>query len=354
MSSRLPVPKTFAGLLGLIAIVFAIGSLSPILTPFVFAVILGYILNPGVDKFVRMGLNRTIGVSIMMLVLLLSFIALLLLVIPVLQSEGALIQEQVPKLLEKLNLTLAPWMKENLGLRVRFDPASMKQFLSQTWGSNSDDIIAFATDFLKTSSGTVLTVLGTSFLVPVVMFYLLIDWYSLVSKIGQAVPVRWQAETTSIAREIDLLLAQYLRGQIAVMSILACYYAVSLLLIGLKLALPIGILTGLLIFIPYVGFAIGMTLALLAATLEFQSINGLLYVLLVYGAGQVLESMFLTPKLLGERIGLHPLAVIFALVLFGYLLGFMGVLLALPISAAALVGLKRIKNQYLSSDFYNA
>jgi predicted PurR-regulated permease PerM len=353
MSSRPPLSNTLLGLLGLVVLVYGLGLLSPILTPFVFALILGYILNPGVDRLQKWRCSREIAVSLMMLLLLSVIVGIVLLIIPVLQREGSLLQEQVPALLNKLNLTVSPWLRENLGLRVRFDPAAIKLLLSQTWGNNSEDIIAWLSDFVATSSGNLMTALGTLLVVPVVLFYLLIDWHGLIAKIAACIPLRWQAESRTIAKEIDALLSQYLRGQIAVMLTLACYYSGALLLMGLSLALPIGILTGLLIFIPYVGYAIGLVLALLAVMLEFQTLNGLVAVVVVYGVGQAVESVFLTPKLVGERIGLHPLAVIFALLLFAYLLGFMGVLLALPISAACLVGLRKLKDQYLKSHFYN-
>lgn len=352
MPSRLTPSTLLVASLLLAGLFYGLAWLSPVLTPFIFAVILGYVLNPGVDRLQRLGLPRVLGSTLMMLVLILAIIGIVLLMVPVLQREGALLQEQVPALLAKMNTSLAPWLRENFGIRVRFDPAALKQMLSQTWGNNSEDIIAWLTSAVATGSGNLMTALGTLFVVPVVLFYLLIDWHTLVHTVGQAIPQRWQAASRSMAREVDILLSQYLRGQIAVMAVLAVYYALGLLLSGLSLALPIGVLTGLLVFIPYIGFALGFVLALLAGLLEFQSWGGLLAILAVYGVGQVLESVFLTPKLVGERIGLHPLAVIFALLLFGYALGFLGVLLALPISAAAGVGLLRLKQGYLSSEFY--
>lgn len=352
MTPRLNTSSLLVTLVVTSGVFYALAWLSPVLTPFIFAIILGYILNPGVDRLARYKVPRILGASVMMLVLVTAITAIVLLMVPVIQREGALLQEQVPALLGKLNTHFSPWLRENTGLRVRFDPAALKQMLSQTWGNNSDDIMAWVTDMVATGSGNLLTALGTLFIVPVVLFYLLIDWHPILAAVGNAIPHRWQAESQSMAREIDGLLSQYLRGQFAVMGALAIYYSLALLLTGLTLAVPIGVLTGLLVFIPYVGFALGFVLALLAGLLEFQTVTGLLAVLAVYGVGQVLESVYLTPKLVGERIGLHPLAVIFALLLFGYALGFMGVLLALPISAAAMVGVKRLKHGYLSSEFY--
>ena len=156
----------------------------------------------------------------------------------------------------------------------------------------------------------------------------------------------------SFLDETDEVLGQYLRGQLLVMGILAVIYTVLLALVGLDLALPIGVFTGLAVFVPYLGFGLGMILALLAALLEFQSILGVALVAGVYMLGQVIESMYLTPRLLGERIGLHPIAVIFALLAFGHLFGFVGVLIALPASAVLLVAIRRARNEYLKSDLY--
>jgi predicted PurR-regulated permease PerM len=158
---------------------------------------------------------------------------------------------------------------------------------------------------------------------------------------------------TSIAKEVDSLLAQYLRGQLLVMLLLAAYYSVGLAVAGFDVALPVGLLTGLLVFIPYIGFSVGLLLAIVAAVLQFDTAHGLIAVAIVYGLGQFIESFYLTPRLVGERIGLHPLAVIFALLAFGQLFGFVGVLLALPASAILLVVFGRLRRHYLNSSFYN-
>jgi predicted PurR-regulated permease PerM len=194
-------------------------------------------------------------------------------------------------------------------------------------------------------------------LIPVVLFYLLTDWHQLVHMLRKLVPPRMQPVVDSFLSETDAVLGQYLRGQLLVMGALAVYYCVGLSLFGLDLALPIGVFTGLAIAIPYLGFGLGLLLALLAGFLEFAAHGGgyldaLVMVGVVYGAGQVLESFFLTPKLVGERIGLHPLAVIFALLAFGHILGFLGILIALPASAVLLVAVRRIQHSYLVSKLY--
>src|SRR5690606_27850658 len=159
-----------------------------------------------------------------------------------------------------------------------------------------------------------------------------------IARVDGAIPRDWHAKATALTRDIDAVLSEFLRGQLLVMLILAIYYSVALSLTGLPSALPVGIITGLLVFIPYLGFGLGFGIALLVAVLQFDGFNPIIGVLLVYGVGQAVESFLLTPYLVGDRIGLHPLAVLFALMAFGQLFGFTGVLLALPLSAALLIG----------------
>jgi predicted PurR-regulated permease PerM len=201
-----------------------------------------------------------------------------------------------------------------------------------------------------------LSVVGNAVLIPVVLFYLLMEWRRFMGLLLVLVPPRLRGAVDSFTNEADGVLGQYLRGQLLVMGVLAVYYSAGLALFGLDLALPIGVFTGLAVAIPYLGFGLGLVLALLAGFLEFSAqtghIGALVMVTVVYGLGQLLESFVLTPRLVGERIGLHPLAVIFALMAFGHLLGFVGVLIALPLSAVLLVAIRRLRSTYLDSTLY--
>ena len=189
-------------------------------------------------------------------------------------------------------------------------------------------------------------------LVPVVLFYLLRDWNALLARIDGLLPRRWHAQFGVIAREVDAVLAEFLRGQIAVMLLMSVFYVLALWLAGLEFALPIGIITGMLVFVPYVGMLTGLVLATLVALMQFPSVSGVIPVWIALGIGQALEGMLVTPLLVGQRIGLHPVAVIFALLAFGQIFGFFGVLLALPASAALLVGLRHLGRHYLDSSLY--
>ena len=188
---------------------------------------------------------------------------------------------------------------------------------------------------------------------PVVLFYLLIDWPIYVQRAIALVPPRLRAQRRRRSRdECDAVLGQYLRGQLLVMLMLAAYYSVGLALFGFELAVPVGVFTGLAIFVPYVGFGIGLLLALLAGALQFTGWYGPIAVFVVYGIGQIVEGLFLTPRLVGERIGMSTLTVIFALFAFGHLFGFVGVLIALPVSALIAVAAARLRASYTQSSLY--
>jgi predicted PurR-regulated permease PerM len=189
-------------------------------------------------------------------------------------------------------------------------------------------------------------------MVPLVLFYLLYDWDAILRRVRGFIPRRYVERTLMMVDEINSALAQYLRGQLLVMGVLAIYYSVALSIARFDVALPVGIFTGLAVFIPYIGFGTGLVLAVLAALLQFGDAYGFIAVAIVYGIGQVVESFYLTPRLVGERIGLHPLAVIFALLAFGQLFGFFGVLLALPVSAILMTGSRQVRRAYLNSAFY--
>ena len=328
--------------------------LGPVLTPFVVAAVLAYALNPLVNRLDSLGKGRLPRVVVVILVELFFIVALfglVLLIVPIMAKELPLMREQVPLLAERLNSGLTPWLAQ-FGIHVALDVASIKVFVLKYLNANYEEALGSLLSSLKLGGSVALAVIGNSVLIPVALFYLLLDWDKFVARLLELVPPPMRAAFDSFTDEADSVLGQYLRGQLLVMVAMAIFYAVGLALFGLDLALPIGIFTGLAMFIPYLGFGIGLLLALLAGLLQFASIKVLIMVAVVYGIGQVVESLFLTPRLVGERIGLHPLAVIFALLAFGQVFGFVGVLIALPASAVLLVGIRRIKLQYIASKLY--
>jgi len=332
--------------------------LGPILTPFIAAAILAYALNGAVDYLERARLGkfhlpRSLAVVVVMLLFLGAVGALVLIVVPVLRTELPLLQAQIPDALARIDATLAPRLAQ-MGIHVKLDGGGLRRILTQQITTSGDEIWATLLASARVGGSALLGWLATAILIPVVLFYLLLDWHRLLLQLENAVPRRWVRQTVDMAHEVNALLAQYLRGQLLVMLVLALYYSAALALAGFEVALPVGILTGLLVFIPYLGYGLGLALALTAAILQFPDWSGVIAVAVIYGAGQVIEGFFLTPRLVGERIGLNPLAVIFALLAFGQLFGFVGVLLALPASAVLMVAFRHLKRHYLRSSFYNA
>jgi predicted PurR-regulated permease PerM len=337
--------------IGLALLVWLLG---PVLTPFVVAAVLAYALTPLVDKLDGLlggKVPRVLAVVLVEVVFILTLVAVLLLVVPILAKEIPLLREQLPTLVDTVNAWASPLLA-NLGVKFTFDAANVKAFVIKYLNANAEDALSSVLSSLKLGGGLALYVIGNLVLIPVALFYLLMDWKRLVGLAKELVPRGMQERFTSFTGESDQVLGQYLRGQLLVMAILAAYYSIGLALFGLDLALPIGVFTGLAMFVPYLGFGLGLILAVLAGLLQFASIKALVMVAVVYGSGQIIESFFLTPRLVGERIGLHPLAVIFMLLAFGQLFGFVGVFIALPASAVLLVAARRVRAGYLTSALY--
>ena len=345
---------------GLIAalVAFVVWLLAPVLTPFVVAAVLAYALTPLVNWLDRAGrsrLPRVVAVVLVELLLLVALLGVALLIVPILAKEMPLLRDQVPVLFDRLNEALKPLFAQ-FGLKLSLDVANIKAFVLKYLNANFEDAFGSLMASVKIGGSVALAIIGNAVLIPVALFYLLMDWDRFVANSLRLVPARARGAFDSFTAEADAVLGQYLRGQLLVMLILAVFYSVGLALFGLDLALPIGVFTGLAIFVPYLGFGLGLVLAALAGLLEFAADAGpakaVLMVTVVYGLGQLIESLYLTPRLVGERIGLHPLAVIFALLAFGQLLGFVGVLIALPASAVLLVAIRRAWAGYLSSGLY--
>ena len=325
--------------------------LAPVLTPFVVGAVLAYALHPMVERLAGLRVPRLLAVLVVEVAAQLLVLSLALLIVPVLGKELPLLKAQVPALLERLNQSVAPWLGQ-FGVQVAFDVASLKAWLTKLLDANLEDWLGTALSSARIGGSALLSFVGNLVLVPVVLFYLLSDWPRFVERVQALVPPRLRGKVQGFLGECDAVLGQYLRGQLLVMMVLSIYYAGALALVGFDLALPLGVFTGVAVAVPYVGFGLGLILSLLAALLQFASLKGVLLVALIYGVGQLLEGFVLTPRLVGERIGLNPLAVIFALLAFGTLFGFVGVLVALPASAVVLVALRRARTAYLGSRLY--
>ncbi len=349
LSHRQRLALAWTGLaLGALALIWL---LKPVLAPFIAAGVLAYALHPMVERLTRRHVPRLLAVVLVELLAVLVLLALVLLIVPILSKELPLLREQIPILAAKANTHLAPLLKQ-FGVDVALDIASIKSFVLKYLDANLEDWLGTALSSARIGGSLLLTLVGNLVLLPVVLFYLLHDWPKLLERGWSLVPPRMHEPVGGFLEECDQMLGQYLRGQLLVMGALAIFYSVGLALAGFDLALPIGVFTGMAVFIPYLGFGLGLLLALLAGLLQFASLYGLLAVAVVFGLGQLIEGFFLTPRLVGERIGLSPLMVIFALLAFGHLFGFVGVLIALPLSALGVVALRRARAAYLDSPLY--
>jgi len=342
-------------LLGLAVIAgggYLIYLLSPVLTPFVVGAVLAYIGDPLADRLEGRGLSRAVSVVTVFLLLFFALLLMLLVLLPMLERQVALLISKLPAYLEWLQRTAIPWLGARLGLDMdALDlgaiTGSARDFWQQTGGA-----VRGALNLLSRSGGTLVVWLTNLLLIPVVTFYLLRDWDRLVERIQHILPRHWAPTAAGLAREADEVLGAFLRGQLLVMLVLGLVYATGLWLVGLNLALLIGMIAGLVSFVPYLGFIVGILAATVAGWLQFQDFLPLLWIALVFGVGQLLEGMWLTPKLVGDRIGLHPVAVIFAIMAGGQLFGFVGVLLALPVASVVMVLLRHAHERYLDSELY--
>jgi predicted PurR-regulated permease PerM len=334
-----------------LAVLALLYYLSPILAPFLLGAILAYICDPLVNSLERRRVPRTLAVLLVVLLLFALLVLLTVILVPLFYKEIKLLTERLPGYLGELNAHLVPWLKERFGIEAQIDAASVRQLLADSL-QGTEGLGVKLLQSLKIGGLTLIGFVVNLLLVPVVLFYLLRDWKGLLARLDRLVPRRWHGKAREIAREIDAVLAEFLRGQISVILVMSTFYTLGLWLTGLEFFLPVGVITGVLVFVPYVGMLTGLLLATLAAAMQFGATAGLAWVWVVFAAGQALEGMLVTPLLVGNRVGLHPVAVIFALLAFGQIFGFFGVLLALPASAALLVGLRHLRGGYTASSFY--
>ncbi len=342
------------GVLLAILLAWLCHSLAPILLPFITAWVMAYALGPWAKRLTLWG-KGVIPHALSALLVELGFfflvICLFALLTPIFSQEVPALKAQLPKLLENLQSVVAP-LAQSLGVEVSVDAQGIKDMLLKSLDASWNEWFGQLMVSLKIGGSAALAVIGNVILTPLLLFYFLLDQELILTRVLAWVPPRSRSTVERFTAEVDHLLGQYLRGQLGVMLAMAVFYSVALKLFGLGLALPIGIFTGLVICIPYVGFCLGLLLATLAALLQFEASHAFTVVLVVFGLGQLLEGFFLTPKWVGERIGLHPVAVIFALLVGGEWFGFFGVMLALPSSAVISVAFRWLQEAYWGSDFY--
>ncbi|MBV4503375.1 AI-2E family transporter [Pseudomonas sp. BW13M1] len=324
-----------------------------ILSPFLVGILLAYLADPLVDRLERLGLSRTWGVVVVFSLFTLIFLALLLVLVPMLAKQLVRLYELAPQMLDWLQHVALPWVQSRLGLADgfwKFD--KIKAAIGEHMGQTTD-IISVLLSQATASSLALIGWLANLVLIPVVGFYLLRDWDLMMAKLRSLLPRQREPQVVGLAGECHEVLGAFVRGQLLVMLALGVIYSTGLMLVGLELGLLIGMLAGLAAIVPYMGFIIGIGAALVAGLFQFGGeLYPMLGIVAVFMVGQALEGMVLTPLLVGDRIGLHPVAVIFAILAGGELFGFTGVLLALPVAAVIMVLLRHVHDLYKESDMY--
>lgn len=334
-------------------IVYLIWLLAPVLMPFAVAAMLAYLGDPLADRLERLGLNRMWAATIVFVVIMVAVVGVLLLLIPLIARQIENLVSNLPRYGDWAQNTVWPWLQA----RLHLDPHTF----------DSDRLLAAIKGHMSSIGGVASVVLGkvsrgglgiamwltNLVLIPVVAFYLLRDWDKLVAKVDGMLPRSIQPTIAYLASESDKILGAFVRGQLLVMLALGVFYGAGLGVVGLTVGPLIGMVAGLLSFVPYLGFIIGFVAAIVAALVQYGDWAHVLMVCGVFAVGQLLEGYVLVPKLVGDKIGLHPVAVMFAVLAGGYLFGFLGVLLALPAASVIMVLLRYLIERYRMSELYN-
>ena len=346
------ISKQWYGLALIVFVGYLIYLLSPILTPFAVGALLAYLFDPLADQLERWKLSRTVAVTVVFLVISILVFAVLLVLIPSLEKQISSFIRNLPAYYQWLSDNLTPWLRSTFGIETNlFDVTELTQLLKNHWESAGG--IAQTVISSVTKSGLVIVNWLMNFLlIPVVTFYLLRDWDIITNRVSELIPRPYYRTVSQITHDANSVLSSFLRGQLSVMLALGAIYTTGLWFIGIELSLLIGMGAGLISFVPYLGTFVGLVAGVIAAVVQFGDMNHVFYVLIVFGVGQLLEGFVLTPWLVGDRIGLHPVAVIFAVLAGGQLFGFVGVLLGLPLAAVIMVLLRHGHERYMGSKLY--
>ena len=327
--------------------------LAPILSPFVFAALLGWLGDPMVDRLQARGLSRNTAVILVFSTMTLLLVIAAVLMIPLLEQQIVTLVDSLPRYRDWFVQVALPWVEHRTGLQILswLDPERLFQLIREHWQS-AGGVAATVLGYVSRSGFALMGWLANIVLLPVLTFFFLRDWDVLVERVGALVPRDHYDTVRRLALESNEVLGGFLRGQLTVMLILGVLYAIGLWAVGLNLGILIGLVAGLLTFVPYLGPASIVIFGGMAALVQFGDWQHLAGVAVVFTVGQIIESYWLTPKLVGDKIGLHPMAVIFAVMAGGTLFGFLGMLLALPVAAVANVLLRYAQERYRHSRLY--
>ncbi|MDY4297772.1 MULTISPECIES: AI-2E family transporter [unclassified Xanthomonas] len=339
----------------IVGVLWVVWLLAPILTPFVLALLLGWLGDPLVDRLERAGRSRNMAVTLVFVLMVLLLVLALVILVPMLERQIVTFIDVLPQARDWFIGTAIPWAERKTGLELMgwLDPERLIDWIRGHW-QQAGGVAATFFGYLSRSGFAMVTWVLNLVLLPILTFYFLRDWDLLVARVAATIPRNHVGTITRLAQQSNEVLGAFIRGQFLVMLALGVIYAGGLTLVGLKLGLLIGIVAGLISFIPYLGATTGILLAVLAALVQAKGFDLQLLILVgvVFTVGQLLESYVLTPRIVGDKIGLHPVAVIFAVMAGGQLFGFLGMLLALPVAAVANVLLHYLHEQYRQSDLY--
>lgn len=337
------------------AVLWLIALLGPILTPFVLAALLGWLGDPLVDRLEASGRSRPVAVTLVFVLMLMLVVLVVLILVPMIERQVVTLIDALPQYREWFMETALPWVEARTGIEITswLDPQRLFELVRSHW-AQAGGVASTLFGYLSSSGFAFLAWIANIVLLPILTFYFLRDWDLLVERVAAMIPRDHIGTVTRLARESDEVLGAFLRGQFIVMLALGAIYAIGLSVVGLNLGLLIGIIAGLISFVPYLGAATGIVLAVLAALVQAQGFDIKLLALVgvVFTVGQLIESYILTPRIVGDRIGLHPVAVIFAIMAGGQLFGFVGMLIALPVAAVGNVLLRFAHERYTQSRLY--
>ncbi len=337
------------------AVLWLIALLGPILTPFVLAALLGWLGDPLVDRLERAGRSRPVAVTLVFVLMVMLLVLVVLILVPMVERQVVTLIDALPQYRDWFMQTALPWVEARTGIEITtwLDPQRLFELVRSHW-AQAGGVATTLFGYLSSSGFAFLAWIANVVLLPILTFYFLRDWDLLVERVAAMIPRDHIGTVTRLARESDDVLGGFLRGQFIVMLALGAIYAIGLSLAGLNLGLLIGMIAGLISFVPYLGAATGIVLAVLAALVQSQGFDLKLLLLVgtVFTVGQLIESYILTPRIVGDRIGLHPVAVIFAIMAGGQLFGFVGMLIALPVAAVGNVLLRFAHERYTQSRLY--
>ncbi|WP_439814198.1 AI-2E family transporter [Zavarzinia sp. CC-PAN008] len=343
--------RWIAAVLGVVAAGFVIWSLGGVLTPFLIAMAVAYVFDPVADWLERRGVRRSLGAILVIIAFFVVVIAVFALFVPLVRDQAIELSKRLPGNLASLQGQVMPWLQQHLGVSAGDMPASGEML--QKAGEEGAALVGNLVAYVWSGGLFLVNLIAVLLVTPIVAFYLLRDWDHIVAEVNTWLPVEHAGTIRDLAGEVDVVLSGFLRGQGTVALTTGVLYATSYALIGLDFGIVIGLFTGLMVFVPYVGPLIGLSVAMLVGFGQFwPDYVPLLMVLGAHFTIQTLEGSFITPVVVGRSVGLHDAWIIFALLVGGTLFGFVGVLLAVPVAAAVGVVARHFVKHYMASDFY--